>query len=139
MGRNDIVRSPGRSLESSRNLHKWSLRITPDAVDGVQVLHLAGRLGQASAGPLSAALRDACAAGNTRLVIDFAQVDYISSASLDVVVQAATNLASGGGILVVTSLSEPVRLALDLYGALDAVVEPSPDLAVARARGDLKR
>ena len=68
-------------------------------------------------------------------VIDFEHVDYVSSAGLRVIQDAATRSADHAGVLVLASVCEPVRLALDLGDVLARVpVEASRMEAVARAR-----
>ncbi len=97
------------------------------------VLTAAGRLGHASAGALSAALDAAIALGNRGLVIDLAQVDYLSSAGLTAIDKAAARLAGVSEILVLCAVPEPVRIALDLAGLLSHFpIESSRERAVAR-------
>jgi anti-anti-sigma factor len=68
-------------------------------------------------------------------VIDFEHVDYVSSAGLRVIQDAAIRSANQSGMLVLASLCEPVRVALDLGGVLARVlVEASRTEAVARAK-----
>jgi anti-anti-sigma factor len=68
-------------------------------------------------------------------VIDFEHVDYVSSAGLRVIQDAAIRSANQSGLLVLASLCEPVRVALDLGGVLARVlVEASRTEAVARAK-----
>jgi anti-anti-sigma factor len=101
--------------------------------NGVQVLTPVGRVGQASAHLLAAAISEALER-TPRLVIDFASVDYISSAGLAVLDDAVSRVAERGGVLVLSTVSEPVRIALDLAGLLPQVpLEPSRERAVARA------
>ena len=99
------------------------------------VLAAAGRLGHASADALKAALELAIGRDDRGMVLDFAQVDYVSSAGLTAIDAAAARLAEVRGILVLCAVTEPVRIALDLAGLLPRlVIEPSLDRAVARIR-----
>jgi len=69
-----------------------------------------------------------------RLVLDFTLVDYISSAGLEVIATAASQFAAADGVLVLASVGEPVRIALDLAGLLERLLfEPSRERAVAVA------
>lgn len=57
--------------------------------------------------------------GDGKLVIDFAQVDYISSAGLRVLLKTAKQIKLGGGKLALCSLNEQIREVLDISGFLD--------------------
>jgi anti-sigma B factor antagonist len=120
-----------------RNL-KWPLRIVEHRQGGVLVLEVAGRMSAASAGRLSETFARAFSR-ETRLVVDLSAVDYISSAGLHTLEVAADRASGAGGragTLVLCAVPEPVRIALDLAGLLPRLqIEPSRDLAVARARG----
>ena len=101
---------------------------------------LAGRVSHASSRALDERVSGLLGAGHTRLVMDFSGVDYVSSAGLQVVGRAAAAAEAAGGALVVTGLSDPVRLAFDLAGTLAALAcEASREEAVARARRNSSR
>jgi stage II sporulation protein AA (anti-sigma F factor antagonist) len=124
---------------ASRGL-RWPLRIKEDRRDGVVILELEGRLGHASADRLTAVLGTVIDQGARSLILDLAQVDYISSAGLLAVDLAAKHLAAIDGVLVLCSLPEPLRIAFELAGFLTRYpVEPSRDLAIAAARGGQPR
>lgn len=94
-----------------------------------------GRIGQDSAPALAAAIAASLARSNPLVVIDFEHADYVSSAGLRVILDAATRAASQSGMLVLASVCEPVRIALDLGGVLASVpLEASRTDAVARAK-----
>ena len=86
--------------------------------DGPLVLKLAGRLGTASAGPLGESIERAYAAGNRKIVLDLAGLDYISSAGVGAIERAADRLAGAGGALMLTRPQGALKLALDLAGAI---------------------
>lgn len=111
---------------------KWPLRITAERRGGALVLRAAGRLGHASAGILGAAIDDAIGRGNHRIVVDLAQVDYVSSAGLLEIQSAAAKLETAQGALVLCAVSETVRIALDLAGLHPhCPIEPSCEDAIA--------
>jgi stage II sporulation protein AA (anti-sigma F factor antagonist) len=102
-------------------------------LNGVSVLAVAGRVGGDSASRLATAI-DGAANGRRTFVIDLAQVDYVSSAGLEVMRAAAARCAARQGALILSSLSEPVRIAFDLAGLGSQIaVEPTREQAVARA------
>jgi anti-sigma B factor antagonist len=111
----------------------WPLRVSEERHQGVLVLTLTGRIGSASAPALADRLAAATAGGDRRLVIDFAGVDYLSSAGLVVLEAANRRVEALEGALVLCALTEPVRIVLDLAGATSRfAIEPSRDLGVAR-------
>ncbi len=92
-----------------------------------------GRIDSNTSESLQAAITAALAAGMKRLVIDFAGIDYISSAGLRVMLIAAKRLGGGQGILVLCGLGEPVRQVFDLAGFLPLfAVEPTRRSALGR-------
>jgi anti-anti-sigma factor len=100
------------------------------------VLVLAGRVAHASSRALDERISRLLHAGNVRLVMDFTGVDYVSSAGLDVVGRAAASAEAAGGALIVTGLSDPVRMVFDLAGVLASVAcAESREEAIARASG----
>ena len=112
---------------------RWPLRINEERREGALVLALAGRLGATSAVYLDVAVSAAVSRGDARLVIDFEGVDYVSSAGLKALANAAGLCARAQGDLALCGIGEPVRIALDLGGMLaDVPVESSRDRAVAR-------
>jgi len=112
---------------------KWPLRMAQDRQQGVLVLTLAGRIGQASAGALGDCLESLLAAGERRLVIDLEAVDYVSSAGIVVLEAANARFDAIKGALVLCAVAEPVRIALDLAGALPRfAIEPSRGGGIAR-------
>ena len=112
---------------------KWRLQIGEHRRDGVLVLALAGRIGHRAAADLGSRLERAIAAGDRRLVLDFSGVDYLSSPGALALDAASTRLQPLAGGLVLAGVTEPVRLVLELTGALGRlVIEPTTDRAAAR-------
>ena len=68
-----------------------------------------------------------------RILVDLEGVDYMSSAGLLVLQEAATTARERGARLALCSLSEPVRVAFDLAGLTgEFTIEASCDAGVAR-------
>ncbi len=66
--------------------------------DGVRVMELAGNLkGTESSGRLRARLKEVLGDGDTQLVIDLAQVEYVDSAGLGSLVAGLTTARNQGG------------------------------------------
>jgi len=99
----------------------------------VLVLGLSGRLGRSSAVALADTLADALGRGDIRLVLDLSQMDYISSAALQSIESAAAECDALEGALVLCGVGAPVRIALEIAGALTYLpIEPSLEAAIGR-------
>jgi len=82
------------------------------------------------------ALVTACARTGQAVVLDFAAVDYISSAGLRVLLMAAKRLKEPPGGLVLCGMGPSVRTVLELAGFLPLfTVEARREQALARLGG----
>ena len=59
--------------------------------------------------------------GDGKMVIDFSQVDYISSAGLRVLLKTAKQMKKGGGKLGLCNLNEQVTEVLELSGFMGII------------------
>ena len=96
----------------------WFLTLSRRAEAGSLVVSAAGRLGKRTAPKLEAALL-AAAAESGHVVLDLAEVDYISSAGLHAIELAAGRLQ---GSLLVRGAQGVTKLSLDLAGPLVNVI-----------------
>ncbi|HFB98179.1 MAG TPA: anti-sigma factor antagonist [Bryobacterales bacterium] len=83
-----------------------SLEITRREKEGVRILALKGRLtaGEEVEG-LRRAIREEIEAGNTKLILDLAGVDYIDSTGLGTLVVCYTRVKRAGGALKLLNLN----------------------------------
>jgi len=102
----------------------WFLTITRRAEGGSLVVSAAGRLGSREASTLEAALL-AAADESCHLVLDLAEVDYISSAGLHAIELAAGRLQARNRSLVVRGAGGVTKFSLDLAGPLVNVIYQS--------------
>lgn len=122
---------PGTHRRSPR-ARLWTLEIARDTREGVRILGVSGRIGIAASSLLAQALKDELA-GQTRILVDLGEVDYVSSAGLLVLQDAAASARERGARLALCRLSEPVRVAFDLAGLTgEFAIEPSSEAGVAR-------
>lgn len=122
-------------MDSAHLVLKWPLRVVTETSAGVPVLVVTGRLGWASSPALAQTIAAALTGRNPRLIIDLTGVDYVSSAGIWVLRESTARARSCGGVLILTGISEPVRLTLALAGLLTEFdVEPTRESAVSRAR-----
>jgi anti-anti-sigma factor len=114
----------------------WTLALVRDDRPPARVLRVTGRLGAPTSAALGAALTDAMTGPPARVVLDCAGVDYLSSAGLAVLDEAAARARAAGGQLVLCHLHEAVRMSLELAGlATRFTVVDTVEQAVADARG----
>ncbi len=95
------------------------------------VVKALGDINAASCAQLEETLTTLIDQGRQRMVLDLADVRYVSSAGLRVLLVAAKRLA-GKGKFALSRASEPVRQVLDMTGFSGIIqVKPSLDEAVA--------
>jgi anti-anti-sigma factor len=109
------------------------MKIHEETQGGATVIAPHGRVDSSSAPELETHLLGGLGAGKTQLVVDFASVEYISSAGLRVLLMLAKKLQSTGGRLVLCTMPESVRLVFELAGFLPIFeIEETREAAVAR-------
>lgn len=99
----------------------------------ILVVAPAGQINGENAAALEADLLQHIAQGHRRIVFDFGQVEYISSAGLRVLLVAAKRLQQEGGRLALGGLKPQVREVFDISGFLNIlnVVESRQDAVAA--------
>ena len=80
------------------------------------VFELEGRLDSSTSSQLEKKLLDSLESGKKNMVIDFARVDYISSAGLRVLLMAAKKSKAAGGKVRLCALMDNVREVFDIAG-----------------------
>jgi anti-anti-sigma factor len=117
----------------------WPITVVENRRADVLVIAPSGRMGTVSSGEVIEAVVKAVKAGERRMVLDLAGVDYISSAGLLALQALAGRMHVAGGTLVLCGLVEAVRLTFDLAGVLDDfTLEDTVSEAVARASGETR-
>ena len=100
---------------------------------GVVVIAPAGRIDTTTSRMVEEAIGRSVDEGARDLVIDFLDVEYISSAGLRVFLVLAKRMRDLQGRLVLCGMPEPVRQVFRLAGFMTLfVVEPSRDTALAK-------
>ena len=95
----------------------WSLHTSLERSAGVATLVVRGRIGNAGAAELHTALQNAVLGGEM-LILDLEGVDYLSSAGLAVLQDAARERNEKGSRLELARASESVKIALRLAGPI---------------------
>lgn len=100
----------------------------------VMVVAPSGRIDSATAKTLEESVLEVVSAGTNRLVIDLAQVDYVSSAGLRVILLAGKKAGASGGKLVLSGLAPTIRDVFEISGFLRLFeVKDTREEAVAAA------
>src|SRR5262245_47629350 len=90
-----------------------------EQVDGVTALAVKGRLDSGTAPAFGSRLEAIVSAPSSRLVVDFRNLEYLSSAGFRVLLVAAKRADHVGSRLALCGLSANVRQLFDLGGFLD--------------------
>lgn len=94
------------------------------------VMTVKGRIDSATATDFENVVKELIDKGVSNLILDFSEVDFLSSAGLRVMVTARKALRGAGGDLVLANPSERVVETLDIAG-LDVLFEVFPDRETA--------
>jgi anti-sigma B factor antagonist len=110
--------------------------LTHEVTNGLLVVRPKSRIDSGNAAAFEARCATLIAEGPQKVVIDFTEVDYISSAGLRVLLVAAKSARAQGGALTLCGLRGNVREVLEvsgfdtLLGAHDGVSEAAAALGV---------
>jgi anti-sigma B factor antagonist len=105
-----------------------------EQVGGVTVLQVKGRLDSTTSPMLGERLTAILGAAKVRILVDFSQLEYISSAGFRVLLQAAKRADQNTAKLVLCGVSGKVRQLFDLGGFLDLfTIAPTRDEGIAAA------
>jgi anti-anti-sigma factor len=101
--------------------------------DDIHVVRPQGRLDSGTGPAFEKDLIGNIEGGAKKLLLDFSELQYISSAGLRIVLLAAKRMRSSGGRLALCSLSRQINEVFEISG-FNAILDicPSYDEAVAR-------
>lgn len=100
--------------------------------DGLLVIRPMSRIDSGTASSFEALCLSLIDEGPTKVVVDFSQVDYISSAGLRALLVAAKKAKSLGGALTLCNLAGGVREVMAVSG-FDTILGAHAGVAEARA------
>ncbi len=92
------------------------MNIKTTKVEKTTVLTIEGRVDSSTSGMLEKEFLAAMEGGEKNFVVDFAGIDYISSAGLRVLLMAAKKTAKLEGKIVLATLSANVKEVFDIAG-----------------------
>ena len=102
------------------------LKLTDTTQDGVVIVTVSGRLDGAGAPEAESYCCALIREGATRLLLDVADVDYISSAGLRSLLVVAKTMKSANGSLLLCCLSPMVREVMEISG-FDKILNVATD------------
>ena len=97
------------------------MKIQKKKQDNIMVIAVSGRLDAVTSPELEKELLSIIAEGNKSLVLDFAKLDYISSAGLRVVLAGAKKIKQQQGILRLACLKGVVKEVFEVSG-FDSII-----------------
>ncbi len=86
------------------------------SVGAVQVFRIKGRLDSGTSTSFEASVLKAIGPGANRVVLDFSQVDYVSSAGLRVVLLAAKQTRALQGGFAIFGMAKPIHHVFEMSG-----------------------
>lgn len=108
-----------------------TIAIEPTAA--ATIVPLQGQINSANAAAIEAQVLAFVDGGTKNLILDFAGLDYISSAGLRMVLVVAKRLKQESGLLVLCGMQPHVREVFDISGFLAILnVEPTRSEALTR-------
>ncbi len=106
------------------------MEISIEKQNDTAILAASGRLDAAGAPPFEAGCKNLIQEGSKRLVLDLAQVDYISSAGLRTLLVIAKVMKSAGGAMALCSLVPAVHEVMTISG-FDNILSLATDRSAA--------
>lgn len=94
------------------------MNIVTETVNDILVIQPDGRIDSNTAPQFEQQVLGAVDGGQTRLVLDFSELDYISSAGLRVVLMTAKRIKPVQGALALCGMSDSIREVFEISGFL---------------------
>lgn len=108
---------------------------TAEAQDGIPVVHLRGEIDLHTCPQLRTTLHGLMEAGKKNIVLDMAEVPYLDSAALGVLVDAVRRAREAGGALHLVQVTPFVLRAFEITRLIKIFqVHPSVDAALAAVK-----
>jgi anti-anti-sigma factor len=108
------------------------MNIAESRRDGNLIIAPSGRIDTTSSPIFDRHLSSVIDRGDTRLVIDLADLEYISSTGLSAFISAAKKVKAAGGRMALAGLNSRIRLVFEMSGFLRLFpVFPNVDAAIA--------
>ncbi len=84
--------------------------------DGASIVNLKGRVDASTSGQIHEKIMDEIEGGCNKIIIDFSEVSYISSAGLRVLIYASKAMVKSSGAFSICSVSKNIEKILQISG-----------------------
>jgi len=112
------------------------MKMTVGDIDGIFLMAVSGRIDSISSNELESALQEAMNK-NSRIILDLAEAEYISSSGLRVLLAGKKALKRKKGDLILTSLQPVVRDVFEITGLRRVFsIEKTMEEALQRIRSE---
>lgn len=92
------------------------MKIIEKEQDGVSIFKLDGRLDSNTSPDFEQKIFKAIESGSTQMIVDFDDLDYISSAGLRVILKATKHLKRSEGAIILCSMQDYVKEVFEIAG-----------------------
>jgi len=92
------------------------MEVNEESVGDVYVVTARGRLDANASGPFGQRLQTLISPERPKLLLDFAGIEFVTSAGLRVVLAALKKVKSIKGVFAICGVQEPVREVLEITG-----------------------
>ncbi|MCU0587131.1 MAG: STAS domain-containing protein [Syntrophobacteraceae bacterium] len=103
------------------------MEVMEKRMEGIVVLSVRGRIDSNTSDEFEKMLLSRVQAGENRLILDFQELDYISSAGLRVLLKATKELKKTSGQMCLCSIRDYIQEVLDMSG-FSSFLPIHPDL-----------
>lgn len=112
------------------------LQVAEQRRGDIPILSLSGRMDSTSSPDAEAALNRLIAGGDRSIIVDLANLEYISSAGLRVLLAGQKRLKQAGGALMLAALRPEIRKVFDIAGFNRLFpIYPTPEEALGPGAG----
>lgn len=94
------------------------MNIAESRREGNLIIAPSGRIDSSTSSTFDRHLSTAIDRGDTRLVIDLSELEYISSTGLSAFLSAAKKIKAAGGRMALTGINSRIRLVFEMSGFL---------------------
>ncbi len=109
------------------------MEIIQEKKDDINVLRIKGRLDSKTSPEFEEKIAEASKNGTSKMILDFGELEYISSAGLRVVLKAAKDMKRIDGSVVLCSMQDYVKEVFEIAGFDTFLpIEPSFEDAVGK-------
>lgn len=92
------------------------MKVTSEAMDSITVVRIQGNLDTGSSPDAQETINSLISDGASRILVSLAEVDFVASSGLRILLATAKKLGATGGSLRISNLNEVVREVFEMSG-----------------------